>query len=389
MSTIDTLWRYGPRIFVAAIALTSISAEIAQFFKELGLTKDLPSDALMTRIMPIAITTAFFIGIQVQRITACFTSTTILAQLAFYIWTVECFFKACILFGTIALLSFNKDFADKIEAIHNDSKLNVHAAYSSGPMFWVLFYGSFWAGIGLRMILNELRSRDREAERRREALLRIAKDMPPFPITTARALTGFSDVVLTEEDARGRLLRVRTWPRVVSALIHTISMVAFIEIMFNHERLAGLRWHQYLEFIVNTINTCVGLYALYRKSLRLSRGCLSTFTGLVLYGFYFRIKGLVKLYRNGDPSSTSMTDSLVDVLTADDSTAKSFPFAEAVLGSIFDSSIDLFLVWSVWQTVKDLEERNSRIAKARVESRMAAASSATFTDEKGDTVYNV
>lgn len=84
-----------------------------------------------------------------------------------------------------------------------------------------------------------------------------------------------------------------------------------------------------------------------------------------------------------------MTDSLVDVLTADDSTAKSFPFAEAVLGSIFDSSIDLFLVWSVWQTVKDLEERNSRIAKARVESRMAAASSATFTDEKGDTVYNV
>ena len=143
-----------------------------------------------------------------------------------------------------------------------------------------------------------------------------------------------------------------------------------------------------MEFVVYAINACVALYALYRKSLRLSRGCLGTFVGVVLYGVYFKIKGLVKLYRNGNPSSTSMATSLADVLTTDAPTAKSFPFAEAVLVDIIDISINFLLVWSVWQIVKDLEERSDRIAKARIESR-AAASNATFKYENGATIYNV
>lgn len=192
---------------------------------------------MMTQFIPLAITTVFFIGIQVQRITACFTSTTIFAQLAFYIWTVECFFKTCFLFGSIAL-SYNKDFAEKMLAKSKDPSAN--KTYS-GPIFWTLFYGSYGVGVGLKMILNGLRRRDREVERQREALLRIAKDMAPFPITTAGSLPGFSDVVPTEEEARRRLLRVRTWPRAIAAFLFSALMVDAIATFFDGERVVGLR----------------------------------------------------------------------------------------------------------------------------------------------------
>ncbi|KAF9537568.1 hypothetical protein EC957_007964 [Mortierella hygrophila] len=302
MSTHADLWWYGPRILIGAVALASISSEITEFLKEMELIKDLPSDAAMARFIAMIIPTVFFIGIQAQRITTCFTSTTFFAQLTFYIWTVECFFKTCILFGSIALLSFDKDFADKMAAKGNDPKANTA---DSEPMFWLLFYGSFCVGIGLRIVLNELRTRDREAERQREALLRIAKGMAPFP--------GSSGIVLTEEAARRQL-----------------------------------------------------------------------------------IKRLAKLYRINYPSGTSMVNSLTDAISADDPTIQNSPFASAVLVDIVDISCDLLLVWSMWQIVKDLEERNDRIAKARIESRAAAAaaaaaaaSSATFKDENGASIYHV
>lgn len=213
---------------------------------------------MAARFAPMLITTVFFIGVQVQRIAACFTSTTVLAQLAFYIWTVECFFKTSILLGSIALMSFNKDFANKMIAKSKDPK--TQTAYS-GPMFWVMFYGSFGVGVGLRMILNELRRRDREVERQREALLRIAKDMPPFPITTARSLPGFSDVVLPEEEARRRLLRVRTRPRVITALFLALDSVDYTHALFNRERLAGLHCKPPMLILLlsQTVDTCVTL----------------------------------------------------------------------------------------------------------------------------------
>lgn len=144
-----------------------------------------------------------------------------------------------------------------------------------------------------------------------------------------------------------------------------------------------------MSFGVYTLATYVGLYALYRKSLRLTRGCLCTFVALELYNLYFTTKGLVKLYRKDSPSSISMVNSLVDVLTADDSAAKDFPFAETLLLQIFNISAELLRLWVMWQIVKDLEERNDRIAKAWIESRVAAAPTATFIDEKGATVYNI
>ncbi|KAF9130844.1 hypothetical protein BGX30_013344 [Mortierella sp. GBA39] len=374
MSTQADLWWYGPRILIGAVALASISSEITTFLKEMELTKDLPSDAVMARFRTMLVTTVFFTGIQVQRITTCFTSTTFLAQLTFYIWTVECLLKTCILFGSIALLSFDKDFADKID---NDFKAD---AANSEPMLWFLFFGSFCVGVGLRMILNELRTRDREAERQREALLRIAKGMAPFP--------GFSDVVLTEEAARRQLLRVRTWPRVITALLLWPIMVDAIMILSSsREHVAGFRRHRFLESVVYAIYTCVAFYAVYRKSLRLTRGCLCTFIGLVLHGTYFRTKNLVKLYRNSNPSGTSMVTSLTDAISADDQTVQDFPFAKAVLVDIIDISCDLLLVWSMWQIVKDLEERNDRIAKARIESRAAAAAAAAAASNA--TIYHV
>ncbi|KAG9064510.1 hypothetical protein KI688_003700 [Linnemannia hyalina] len=223
--------------------MASISSEITTFLKEMELTKDLPSDAVMARFRTMIFTTFFFIGIQVQRITTCFTSTTFLAQLTFYICTVECLFKTCVIFGSIALLSFDKDFEDKMKAIDNDFKAN---AANSEPMLW------------------------------------------------------------------------------------------------------------------------------------------------------FLIKSLVKLYRNSIPSGTSTVTSLIDAISADDQTVQDFPFANAVLDDIIDISCDLLLIWSMWQIVKDLEERNDRIAKARIESRAAAAAaataaafSATFKDEYGAPIYHV
>ncbi|KAF9140085.1 hypothetical protein BG015_001797 [Linnemannia schmuckeri] len=347
------------------------------FFKGLDRTKDLSSDAALARFLPMAIMTILFVGIQLQRLTVCFTSTTILVQLAFYVWAVECFLKVSILFGTIALLSFNKDFADKMKAKRRDSR----EYFLPAPVLCILFYGTFVVGISLRMILNELRKRDWEAERQREALLRIEKDMPPFPITTANR-------ALMEKEAQKQLLRVRTWPRVFIGLYYAAELLDIANILlFKRDKLAELRWHVHLLNIVITICALNGLYALFRKSLRISRGCFSTYVAILFYDSYFRIKNLIKLYRNGNVSSSSIITTAADALTTEDSTVMKFPFAEAVLNAIVDFFLDLLLVWSMWQIVKDLEKRNERIAKAKFESRVAA-SNTTITDEKGATVYN-
>ncbi|KAF8941830.1 hypothetical protein BGZ47_007148 [Haplosporangium gracile] len=377
MPILATLRRYGPRILIGVFSLASIASEIVLFFKGLERIKDLSSDAVLAPFMPMVVTTVFFVGIELQRIIACFTSTTILVQLAFYVWTVEGFLKVCILSASIALLSFNKDFADKMKARSRDPMANTR----SGSVFWILFLGSFMVGVSLRMILNELRKRDREAERQKEALLRIEKDMPPFPITTANR-------ALMEGEAQKQLLRVRTWPRVFVGLNYALSLLDIIVDLLKSDKLAELRWHQYLITAVVMICAPIGLYALFRKSLRISRGCFSTYVAITFYDIYFRIKKLIRVYRNGNVSSSSIaTTTTADTLTTDDSTPIKFPFAEAVLVEIMDLSLDLLLVWSMRQIVKDLEKRDERIAKAKFESR-AATSNATITDEKGVTVYN-
>jgi hypothetical protein len=196
---------------------------------------DLPSDAVMARFLPIFVKGVFFSGIQVQRITACFTSTTVLVQLAFYIWVVEFFLKGCMFFGTLALLSFNKDFAAKVKARSRDPMAKASRLYYSKPIFWILLIGSIVVGICLRMILNELRKRDKEAQSKKEALLRLDKDMPPFPITTAKSSTGSLGEVLTKEETQRRLLQVRSRPRIVTGLVLAINLYEIVERLFNRE----------------------------------------------------------------------------------------------------------------------------------------------------------
>lgn len=183
---------------------------------------DLPFEPLVSQFTLWTIRSAFFIGIQMQRITACFTSTTILAQPAFYIWTVEFFFKICLLFGSIALLSINKDLRDEFQSQHHDAHIATdHSGYLD-TVFLVLYFGSVVVGVCLKLILNELRNRDKDVERQRESLLRIEKDMPPFPVTTAKSPAS------TLNNAQRQLQRVRTWPRVGAGLHFVLTTLATI-----------------------------------------------------------------------------------------------------------------------------------------------------------------
>lgn len=195
---------------------------------------DLPSDAMMARFLPLLISGAFFTGIQMQRIAACFASTTILVQLAFYIWAVEFFLNFSLFFGSLAILSTNKDFAAKMKAKSRDPMIT-DTLYSQ-TIFWLLHCGSIVIGISLRMILNELRKRDKEAQRQKEALLRLDQDMPPFPITTAKSSAGSLGEVLRKEEAQKRLLQVRSWPRIVTGVNRVIMLSEVVyRLAFNRD----------------------------------------------------------------------------------------------------------------------------------------------------------
>ncbi|KAG0286993.1 hypothetical protein BGZ96_009014 [Linnemannia gamsii] len=384
MSVLTNLRRYGPRIVVGVFAMITIIADISLFFKQLEITKDLPADDMMARFVPMFISGVIFGGIQVQRIAACFASTTLLVQLTFYIWAVEFFLKFLLLFGSFALLAFNKDFAAKMKGKSLDMEKE---AYYPQSLFWFLHCGLIVVGISLRMILNELRKRDKEAQRKKEAVLRLDQDMPPFPITTAKSSTGSVGEALRKEEAQKRLLQVRSWPRSVTRANLAMSMLDVVySLAFDRSRFLMFEWYNYLAFTMIAVSSPMGLYALYHKSLRISRWLFWSMTAKYLLEVFFRMELMVEGYHSSNTSNTNnssiSTNTAIPLPTNESTTAKGLTYGQMVIAVALATLMELCILWSIWQVVKDLEARNKRIAKAQHESREAESSANTFTDEK-------
>jgi hypothetical protein len=148
-----------------------------------------------------------------------------------------------------------------------------------------------------------------------------------------------------------------------------------------------------LFFAIFTIATPMGLYALYRKSFRLSRRYFWSVATVILYDFCLMIKGLVEVYHNSNASSSSNNSSIstttaIPLPTIESATAKEESFGVAVAIAVTSTVLDLLTLWYNWQVVKDLQKRNERIAKAKVELRETESSALTFTDEKITTINN-
>ncbi|KAG0286992.1 hypothetical protein BGZ96_009013 [Linnemannia gamsii] len=392
MSALIDLRRYGPRIVVGVVALMAIIADISSFFRQLGYIKDLPADVMIARFVPMFISGAIFGGIQVQRIAACFASTTILVQLAFYIWAIDLILRFLLFFASVALRAFNKDFAAKMEGISfGPTREDVLNPLSD---FWLLYSGMIVVGISLRMMLNELRKRDKEVQRKKEALLRLDQDMPPFPVTTGKSSTGSVGEVLRKEEAQKRLLQVRSWPRIVIGIISVIPMKDIVNgFAFNLIEFRTFQWYDCLGFTLYAVATPVAFYALYRKSLRATRWFFWSAVIFNIDDFYFTIKGFVEVYQNRNTSITNnnnsaSTTSAIPLPTNESTTAKEVNIVQEFGIVVFEILCGLFILWSIWQVIKDLEARNKRIAKAQHESREAESSATTFNDEKGSAVHD-
>ncbi|KAG0273121.1 hypothetical protein BGZ96_005007 [Linnemannia gamsii] len=237
------------------------------------------------------------------------------------------------------------------------------------------------------MMLNELRKRDKEAQRKKEALLRLDQDMPPFPITTAKSATGSVSEVLKKEEAQKRLLQVRSWPRIVIGLTSMMNMLDIVYgLAIDRSRFLTYEWHHYLGFTLYAVSTPMALYALYRKSLRTTRWFFWSTVTFNIYDAFITIKDFVEVYQNRNTSSTNnnsaSTTTAIPLLTHESTTAKEVNIGEAFAETVSDILFGLCLLWLTWQIIEDLQARNRRIEKAKHESREVESSAATFTDEK-------
>ncbi|KAG0277267.1 hypothetical protein BGZ96_002926 [Linnemannia gamsii] len=237
------------------------------------------------------------------------------------------------------------------------------------------------------MMLNGLRKRDKEAQHKKEVFLKLDQDMPPFPITTAKSSTGSVGEVLRKEDAQKRLLQVRSWPRIFIGVNLAITMLYTVyALAFERDGIITYQWYDYLDIIVLAVSIPMGFYALYHKSLRISRWLFWSMAIDTIYNSFFITKDFVELYYNRNTSSTNnnsaSTTNAIPLPTHESTTVKEVNIGAAFAETVFDILFGLFILWSIWQVIKDLQARNKRIAKAKHESREAESSATTFTDEK-------
>ncbi|KAF9084392.1 hypothetical protein BGX29_002572 [Mortierella sp. GBA35] len=393
LPALSTVLRYGSRALVVFCSLATIVDHVGMLLRFLIKNKDLTSEALMAKFVPRAIFGSLSIAVDVQRIGACFTSTTVLVQLAFYLWAVECFFKSIVFFWTTAMVLLNKDYAKTLAAKAAKAKAaGFHGLWSKFLLFSILL-----VGFGLRMVLNELRKKDREAQLRREQVLELEKDMPPHPVTSAAA---FNAGLRSERvDAQKQLLRVRTWPRVVIGflmIIYTIQNPIYYMNVLSSESIA-LTWHQKLHLVVSWVTGCVGLWALYTKSRTGSQWIFRALVVIILFENWFSFQSVP----NDQPPSIQLAESNNTVtslgnstVTIGNSTATTSgnnveldEHGKALadfIGQVCLVLLDGAFLWSMWQVVEDLRKRDERIAQA---AAAAATQAITFDHKESGTQY--
>ncbi|KAG0373160.1 hypothetical protein BGX24_012075 [Mortierella sp. AD032] len=335
----------------------------------------------MARFTPIAVTVIFLCLVQLQRVAACFTSTTILVQLAFYIWAIEGVFKASLIVATIATVSFYKDFNEKMQAWRLANSQGSHLS----SLIPVGFYVSFVVGVGLRMILNELRKRDNEIQYQRELRLRLEKDMPPLPATTTtkKSSSSFMDQILMESEVQIRLLRVRTWPRIVTGLRFVVLTVGtFIVAPDILGKVHEMSWSDCAVNVLTVALAPLGFYALLRKSLRASRWILWATMLSAIHEGYTIIKDLVAMYSQKHQSAALSFITTVTV-AQDHSVDDKANFTKLLEYFVFSTVYNLIAVWSIWQVVKDLERRDQRVAETMAKTKVESA--AANSDDQLDT----
>ncbi|KAF9079958.1 hypothetical protein BGX23_002892 [Mortierella sp. AD031] len=356
LPVLSTVLRYGSRALVVFCSLATIVDHVGMLLRFLIKNKDLTSEALMAKFVPRAIFGSLSIAVDVQRIGACFTSTAVLVQLAFYLWAVECFFKSIVFFWTTAMVLLNKDYAKTLAAKAAKGRAaGFHGLWSKFLLFSILL-----VGFGLRMVLNELRKKDREAQLRREQVLELEKDMPPHPVTSAAA---FNAGLRSERvDAQKQLLR-----------------------------------HQKLHLVVSWVTGCVGLWALYTKSRTGSQWIFRALVVITLFENWFSFQSVP----NDQPPSIQLAESNNTVtslgnstVTIGNSTATTSgnnveldEHGKALADFIGQVCLVLFdgaFLWSMWQVVEDLRKRDERIAQA---AAAAATQAITFDHKESGTQY--
>ncbi|KAG0196799.1 hypothetical protein BGX33_001255 [Mortierella sp. NVP41] len=356
LPVLSTVLRYGSRALVVFCSLATIVDHVGMLLRFLIKNKDLTSEALMAKFVPRAIFGSLSIAVDVQRIGACFTSTAVLVQLAFYLWAVECFFKSIVFFWTTAMVLLNKDYAKTLAAKAAKGRAaGFHGLWSKFLLFSILL-----VGFGLRMVLNELRKKDREAQLRREQVLELEKDMPPHPVTSAAA---FNAGLRSERvDAQKQLLR-----------------------------------HQKLHLVVSWVTGCVGLWALYTKSRTGSQWIFRALVVITLFENWFSFQSVP----NDQPPSIQLAESNNTVtslgnstVTIGNSTATTSgnnveldEHGKALADFIGQMCLVLFdgaFLWSMWQVVEDLRKRDERIAQA---AAAAATQAITFDHKESGTQY--
>lgn len=106
----------------------------------------------------------------------------------------------------------------------------------------------------------------------------------------------------------------------------------------------------------------------------------------------FNIEYFVEIYHKYNTSSSNdssiSTTTAIPLPTNKSTTAVEMNYGVLVTVEVLAILFNLCILWSIWQVVKDLQKRNQRIAKAKLESREAEFSATTFTDEKDTGFHN-
>ncbi|KAG0271163.1 hypothetical protein BGZ95_001066 [Linnemannia exigua] len=224
-------------------------------------------------------------------------------------------------------------------------------------MFPVGFYVSFVVGVGLRMILNDLRKRDNEIQHQKELLLRLEKEMPPLPATTTTTKkypSSSTDRSLTESGVQRRLLRVRTWPRIITSLHFVVITVGFFVVAPD---------------VLSRVDDMSWLYAILRKSLRASRWVLWATLISNIYESYDIFNDLRSKYPQ--PHQNAALNFTTTVPVPQNSSPDDFLKLFALF--MFSTVHHLITVLSIWQVIRDLEKRDKRVAEAMAKTKVDSA----------------